>query len=354
LPDLRHIGPDVVLSLDELLNNEDPFVISDFYSGQLEAYRLDGKLYGLPLSDEPTLMFYNKDLVTRLGIDPPDYDWTFDDFLDIATAASTASGENQTYGFLSYAPEDIYLFLAGREAVWSDVSAELPIVHFNQPDVVNAYEWLSSLARSGVLYPVSTKDSSIMAADLVSSGNVVFWTDFGGSWNGWYWSGELKFSVGAVPLPQTVNANQVTAVRKFGQFISRSAESPRSCWEWIKFLSEQPNAFSGIPARRSKLESDTWRASVGAEKASVYQAVMSQNSLNWIHYDDPHWNPILYWGNVAFGEVLNGQDAEQALQVAQRKADRFLACLESSNQSTYSGNALEEKIKACSMDADGN
>jgi multiple sugar transport system substrate-binding protein len=299
-------------------------------------------------------MFYNKDLLARLGIEPPDYEWTFDDFLDIATAASTASGEDQTYGFLSFAPQDIYLFLAGREAVWSDVSAELPIVHFDQSDVVNAYEWLSGLAKSGVLYPVSTNESSITAADLVSSGKVAFWTDVRGSWDGWYWSGELNFNVGAVPLPQTVNTNPVTAVRMSGQFISRGAQSPQACWEWMKFLSAQPTAFSGIPARRSLLESDASSATVGAEKAEVYRQAMSQSNRNWIRYDDSYWNPILYWGNVAFAEVVNGADAGASLQVAQRKVDKFLSCLRSADLSAYSGKELEEEIRACSKQAGGD
>ena len=41
-----------------------------------------------------------------------------------------------------------------------------------------------------------------------------------------------------------------------GYYISAQAKEPQACWQWITFLSQEPGAVQGLPARRSLAESD--------------------------------------------------------------------------------------------------
>jgi len=48
------------------------------------------------------------------------------------------------------------------------------------------------------------------------------------------------------------------------------AEARRVCWDWVVFLTAQPEAIRTVPARRSVVESDAFREKVGPDRAAVY------------------------------------------------------------------------------------
>ena len=65
--------------------------------------------------------------------------------------------------------------------------------------------------------------------------------------------------VGVVPLPVGSDGTATAASAITGYFISSGTEQRQVCWEWIKFLGEQPIIGSygnTIPARQSVAESD--------------------------------------------------------------------------------------------------
>jgi len=58
--------------------------------GGLSAYAIDGKTYAVPYRQDSWVLYYNKDLFDKAGVDYPDGSWTWDDYA--ATAKELTTG----------------------------------------------------------------------------------------------------------------------------------------------------------------------------------------------------------------------------------------------------------------------
>lgn len=78
-----------------------PEYLSDYYPSVLDAHNVNGELYGLPMYMSPYVLYYNKDLFTKAGLDPEAPPKTFDEMLTMAeklSALKTDDG-NKVYAF---------------------------------------------------------------------------------------------------------------------------------------------------------------------------------------------------------------------------------------------------------------
>lgn len=75
--------------------------LADFYPSVMDAHKVNGELYGLPLYMSPYVLYYNKDLFTQAGLDPNAPPKTYDEMLTMAEKLSqlkTVDG-NKVYAF---------------------------------------------------------------------------------------------------------------------------------------------------------------------------------------------------------------------------------------------------------------
>jgi ABC-type glycerol-3-phosphate transport system substrate-binding protein len=355
LPDLSMKDLSVIRDINSWVD-QDTALRADLFPGQIEAYTVDGRVYGLPASERPNLMFYNKTLLNRLRLPFPENDWTFDDFLQMATAASTTLDGQQVYGFAPYAVRDVGLLLAGRGMQWIDPGGAYPQVQLKDPSVENAYVWIDSLRQSGVLLPTTAMDSSEEIQKVLAAGQLAFWTAESTPWGGWYFNSmeNIPYEIGAVPLPVTPVQNPANNPGMTGLFISSKSQNAQACWAWIRFLSEQPDAFSGVPARRSVAASPAWESTVGKEKANVYRAALEQtdSALRPSSWQDPVLTGLFSFSAQALEEVFAGSQPEIALSTAQRKADFVLQCLEKENELNLPTKDREGVVNACLQQVD--
>lgn len=90
-------------NLDTLVNADKEFKESDFYSSVYKAGQYGKSQYALPMECNPTLMFVNKTLLQKEGIEVPDNNWTWDDFYDICRKiVKDADGDGQLDQFGCY------------------------------------------------------------------------------------------------------------------------------------------------------------------------------------------------------------------------------------------------------------
>lgn len=96
IPTLAEAG--LACTVDQVLPAD---YLSDFYESVLDAHRMDGALYGLPMYASPFVLYYNKDLFTQAGLDPEAPPKTYDEMLSMAAKLSelkSADG-NKIYAF---------------------------------------------------------------------------------------------------------------------------------------------------------------------------------------------------------------------------------------------------------------
>ena len=108
-PDLYFVLPedfDLLVSsgalapLDERIARDPAFDTVVYYEPCLRSGQSDGKQYALPHESVPTIMFVNKTLLERRGIDMPDNEWTWEDFYDIC--AQVTNVDSRQYGVYGY------------------------------------------------------------------------------------------------------------------------------------------------------------------------------------------------------------------------------------------------------------
>lgn len=355
MPSFEYQQPTGLLSLNALIEAEDPAFLRDYSPEQLEKYRLEGQLLGLPAYSQPQVLAYNADLLARRGLQPPGEDWSFDDFIELATKVSSTSEADKSYGLVYNEWE--YLLLDGRGIEWADLTTDPPVAKFDSPEMVSALAWLLDLADSGVIL-MQDQDNWSVVEEAFSSSQVAFWTTQAGNKESWYWYGpggeENRPNIGVAlmpALPETAQSNYWSS--EYGHFISRQAEDPQACWEWIKFLSEQPNAFPGIPARRSVADSPEWEAFIGPEDAGIYR--LAQARVKPVDpgqtYSRTGW-PLYQWRSQAISAALKGGEPKEVLSEAQRKAEDYIACIRLVDVSELDDEALMGKVGTCARQAD--
>lgn len=96
IPDLVDAG--LAAPMDSVL---DPEFLEDYYPNILEAHKVDGKLYGVPLYVSPFILFYNKDLFAKAGLDPDQPPKTYEEMLAMSEKLSQLKTEdgNKVYAF---------------------------------------------------------------------------------------------------------------------------------------------------------------------------------------------------------------------------------------------------------------
>ncbi len=70
--------------------------------GGLANYQLDGKTYAIPYRQDSWVLYYNKALFTKAGVQPPDGSWTWDDYATAAKELTTglkAAGSKAVGGY---------------------------------------------------------------------------------------------------------------------------------------------------------------------------------------------------------------------------------------------------------------
>jgi len=85
-----------IMPLDDLIEKDG--IDLSAYGGNLEFITIDDSLYGLPYRSDFWVLFYNKDLFDRFGVDYPTNDMTWPEFAETAKALTSGEGVDKTYG----------------------------------------------------------------------------------------------------------------------------------------------------------------------------------------------------------------------------------------------------------------
>jgi ABC-type glycerol-3-phosphate transport system substrate-binding protein len=342
-------------NLTPLLDLEDASFKADFDPTQLARNQLDGGLYALPVAIRPFVIQYNVELFAELGVGNPLPEWTANDFWTVASAATRNNSDRRIYGFVpgQLAPENLLLFVPGASPFY-DLEKFPPAAVFNEPGTIQALTWLVGMVEAGVMYPVdppgtqavlSNLESQQEQARVIEAGQAAMWVQQAGR-------RDYGFQISEVPFPLTdltIFSGQVPTTIVLS--ISRGTGDPTGCWEWFKFLSSQPEAFPGIPVRRSLLESSAWVDVVGHDVAVAYRTMAArplrpQGPVNQQQYGVTY--AYEFWWAEALRHALMNGNPTGILEEMQRRADAYLTCIIALNEESPN----PEQSMACVREAD--
>jgi ABC-type glycerol-3-phosphate transport system substrate-binding protein len=363
LPDLDEPGDrEAILNLDPFLDADLSFTTDDFYPSLLQPFIWQGQLWGLPSEAMPEVIKYNKDLFDAAGMDYPAVDWSTDDFWATAKALTQGEGEEKQYGFTGGILEYPWLMLVleRQGARLLDTSVDPPTMNFTDPTTVEAMRWYTDFSskygfKSALDLDASELQESVPAfyeewSDFVNSGRVAMWPLLEGL--------DLVYdpdglSVGLATMP--AGADGVAGAYEYisGYFISAHTQAGQACWEWITFLTGQPEAIWRVPARRSVVQSEAFRQKIGAERAAVYEASVAgeDRALTFHQFADQPWLAVAWlWLTLAHNQVVTGEAiVEESLDAAQQTFDAYRACIIARNAAFD-----EQEQRVCVSETDPN
>jgi ABC-type glycerol-3-phosphate transport system substrate-binding protein len=146
------------LDLTDRLGDAD---LDDFYPGPLKQFRWQDKLWGLPDTAAPELVFYNKAMFDAAGLAYPTDDWTFEEMRRAAIQLTLdADGRNPTDP--DFDPETIvqWGWNSSLDHVWRRhalqslgadwcVNDDCTVLDMTSPEVVAAASWCGLAGTRG-------------------------------------------------------------------------------------------------------------------------------------------------------------------------------------------------------------
>ncbi len=304
-----------VLLLDPLLGQEEASHTDDFYPAHLAALRREGKLWGLPLQASIAAIYYNKDLFDQAGVPYPEASWTRQDFEETARALTLEREDARQYGYapLGNVLWDWLLYVASHGISLWDARGR---PQFDDPAVVEATAQYFQFLRD-VAPPLPDKVDDLLLfeeqSNLVQGGQVATWPAFTFLEQNYPWVDSIRY--GLAPMPR--GAVGVTWFEHTGLYISAGTVSPRACWQWLKYVSENFMPSRALASRRSVTESERFVRRVGQEAAATFRASAGYTSLS-LPDGDLSLEPL----EDALVEVWRGVSPAVALGRAQDQTDK--------------------------------
>ena len=315
---LKPFGPEAMAVFGDDFGSQFPEVL-------WKVGDINGQRYSIPLDVHPLIMFYNKDLFEKAGIEAPGKEpWTREQFED---ALAKLEAINVTPLSLGNAFQASALFQAlVRQYGGSLTDPEGKTATYNSDAGVKALEKIKELKDKYTPDIAGTGDPEV---NFFKEGNV------GMTFHGPWWISDLQKLdfVGFAPLP---TIGDQPATWGGSHHLALTSDDPKvqaAAAVWIKWLSDNSAGWAAagqVPARQSVRE-DPNLASVAAPIAAVAE------SANMVKFPtEAAGLEDALWGQ-GFGPVIDAYlagdetDAKAALDKAAAKSQQVME----ENLSTY-------------------
>lgn len=211
--------------------------MSDFDSAHLGTIKWDSKTYALPFSAEASVLYYNKDLFKKAGLDPdkPPTTWA-----EIKTDADkiTALG-NGDYGFYNSGNcggcnlfvGTPYLYANGANLLTTGASKS--DLDFNSPASISAITFLNSLWKAGDMPKDAKSDTGANFYTTFETGKI------GMQGGGAFGIGDLiskkKVDFGVTPIPGPTAGTKGSFAGGDDIVIPAGSKHPDAAWTFLKW-----------------------------------------------------------------------------------------------------------------------
>lgn len=363
-PDIISVGADklhyyleagVFRDLTPLMSQADQDDLGSFFPVCLHPFVKDGRVYALPWSYVPFILFYNKNLFDREGLPYPNDNWTWDDYRAAAkrlTRDTDGDGIMDEFGATFAQWQDGYYcwFFQNGGRVLSPAIApslrrglgEAPSVRatFSDPKVVEAVRFLHTLTRDDRTIPTDVNKPKAVGTGLFEAGKLAMYGPTGSFYIPAYRAYEkVDWDIASVPAGPS---GKGTIVAPQAHGVSSQSRHPREAYELVKFISGAEGqmllAQSGlfVPCRRTTAFSDEFLQAPGAPK-NKYALVAMMDDRNgrmpwgiappwsgdrWGDVNDEALNAKL--GPYLFGLPKPGETAESVCASIDKRANEIL------------------------------
>ncbi|WP_053206585.1 ABC transporter substrate-binding protein [Jiangella muralis] len=241
--------------LDDYIAQQTDFDRDDFTKPATAFYEQDDQLFAIPYDCGPLMLFYNRDLFAKFGIDEPDENWTLDDLKQAALTMSTGSGVDKTFGLAGVPYPDGFFsanYLAPFGGRYLD-DDETSCLLGEQASIDAANFWLDPFLNNAMM--PGDADNKAMGADAFTLGRAGMAIQ--GTWAAAGLLDQADFDWAIAPYPKGPKRH-TTAAAGSGFAITEEAKNPDAAWIYLnEYLSSAGQTFMwastglGSPSRSS-------------------------------------------------------------------------------------------------------
>lgn len=266
--------------------------LADFYPGPLEQFRWNGRLWGLPDSATPEVVYYNKAMFDAAGLAYPNDTWTWDD-MRAAAIKLTLDTAGRRPGDPGFDPKAIrqWGWNGGLTYFWQNefvrarggdlcVNEDCTEMSFTDPATVAAMDWWVSLVRDdhAALYDPYGGSQTGVPGDPFQSGAAAM-----GS-NGYFAVGQLNAAAtidyDIIPPLIGTDGKRHTPLSTNGYVIAGTTKQADAAWALVQALlapdflaSTWGKPGNAVPSRISAAGSAVDTSHAPANQAAVLEAM---------------------------------------------------------------------------------
>lgn len=306
--------------LDSFIEQTPEFEIEDFNDSILEQLSLNDDQLGIPYDFGPKVLFYNKDIFDKHGVEYPHEDMTWNDFLEKAQKTT----KDNDYGYTSHARSFNkpipWIWQAGGD--YMDENTEKSMMA--DSETVEAIQFISDLHHvHEVIAPNNDPGNTTLSLEQFYNGNVAMIAD--GPWSITNFRQKTDFDWDVTLLPAGKAGSQ-TYVAGSGFGISSNSEHKKEAWKALTVILSKESieylasAGRGYPARESAIpafvESEDG-ADAPPENIDIIQKAAEtakpyRTTTNWEKIDDMFVRELdaIWFDNEAVEDVLERVDEQ--------------------------------------------
>jgi sn-glycerol 3-phosphate transport system substrate-binding protein len=326
------IDADAIMPVDDLIKQSggDAYQ-SDFFPAFLLNSQAGGKTWGIPFQRSTPVLYYNKDLFKKAGLDPEKAPASWDDLAAACSKLTTRDSGGAVSQWGIEIPSDgfpYWLFQgfaisAGQNVVGDDAAK----VSFNTPEALSGLKYWIDLVKTKQCQPEGVIKWATTPNDFTAGKAAMIYHTTGSLTN---ILNTAKFDVGVAFLPANKTYGAPTGGGNLYMFKDAPADQQAAAWKFIQFLTSPEKAAD-------------WSIQTGyiATRASAYdtqalkdylakrpQAAVARDQLQYASKELTTHNSAQVqqiFGKNIQAALTGDKTPEQALQDAQTEAEKLLA-----------------------------
>lgn len=310
------------------IKSDAAFNIDDFIPSTLNLFTKEGKLYGLPFSTPPSVMFYNQDLFDKAGLTSPNElakqgKWTWAEFTKSAKALTSGTGANKVYGANFFRDWKTWIMLSSY--AWSNGSGpfDKDMTKFTWSDQygVETLKMLQNMMFVDQSHPKAGEQVNFETGKI------------GMFFDGYSYMSKARtikdFKWSIAPMPSGTKGS-VPMMGQAGYVVFKESKHQKEVKDLLKFFASQEGIQTSstffVPPRKTVLNSDAFLKQPNSPDPSIIKqvvidemekAIVQPGHVQWQKID----NEILDGLDHLFGQAAQ---PEQILKTMEEKITPLL------------------------------
>lgn len=272
---------------------------ANFYEALWNYNSVGENVYGLPVGYTTHVVYYNKDLFDKAGLEYPKAGWTWEEFQ--AASEKITNKDDKTTGFAFPGkpdPYDFEMYLWGNGASYVDEEGNLD-GNLNSPESIETFEMFHNMLEKEIAITSESWGDTEMKSGKV--GMII---------NGaWYLSAfeEAGINFGVVEVPSFEDTPSASIVSSSGVAMSKYSEHKEEAFRFMEFWTgEQANkerlSFE-LPVLKSVVESE--KLEEDPTKKVFYSMLEQSEGHTPTSFNTEDWSKLSEDLELVFEQIFN-------------------------------------------------